>query len=204
MLKNPARWMATAALVVGALTACTDVSGPTEVSVPFDESFSAELIDASLYDSQLTTEAASSYTRITGATLVSTESTEAGTVTIAIVGRRGGTISAGDHLLEIPRKALSEDVEFRMEVLAGGNVVVNLSARSVSSGEAVFLFPVPLTLTLSYRNVLSTADAKRLRNVYLFLDSPSYLIPLSTTLDQKNKTLSSPIVHFSQYGMAIE
>jgi hypothetical protein len=204
MLKRPARWITTAAFAVGTLTACNDGPGPTEVSVPFSESLSADLLSGSLYDTNLTTESASLYTRTTGAHLVSRETPEAGTVTVAIVGRKGGTISAGDHRLEIPRKALSEDVEFRMEVLAGDNIIVNLSARSVSSGDPVSWFSVPLTLVLGYKSVFSTGDVTRLRNVYLYLDSSSYLVPLLSTLDQKNKTISSPISHFSQYGMAIE
>jgi hypothetical protein len=196
--------MTMAALVVGALTACDEGPGPTEVSVPSTESFSAELIGGSHYDTNLTLEAASLYTRTTGASLVSTEEYDFGTVTIAVVGRKGGTITAGEHSLEIPKKALEEDTEFRMEVMAGTNIVVGLSARSVRSGEPVSVFPDPLTLTLSFKNVLKTSDVMRLRNVYLYLDSPSYLVPLVSTLDIPSKTLSSPIWHFSQYGMAVE
>ena len=205
MFKRPALWMTTAALVVGTLTACDEGPGPTEVNVvPMSESFSADLIDGSLYDSALTLESASLYTRTTGATLVSTTSSGAGIVAIAVVGRSGGTISAGDHSLEIPRNAVSQNTEFRMEVLGTGSVLVALSARQVATGETVSVFPVPLTLTLSYKGAIDNADVKRLRNVYLYLDSPSYLVPLVSTLDQKNKTISSPVWHFSQYGMAME
>ena len=122
MFKRPTRWMTTAALVLGALTACNEGPGPTEVSVPFGESFSADLIDGSLYDTDLTTEAASLYTRTTGAALVTTQSYEAGSVAIAIIGPGGGTISSRYHSLQIPRNAVSEDTEFRMEVVPGTHI----------------------------------------------------------------------------------
>jgi len=200
MYKRPVRWMAAAALVLGTLTACSEGPGPTEV--PVSETLSADLSAAPVYS--LTVEDASFYTRTTGATLVSAESESFGTMTIAVIGPYGGTISAGDHTLEVPRGAVAEATEFRMEAVAGNRILVDLSARSVSSGEEVSWFPVPLTLTLSYKGVIKNSDAKRLRNVYLYLDSPSYLLPLVSALDKRDKTLSSPIVHFSLYGMAIE
>ena len=54
------------------------------------------------------------------------------------------------------------------------------------------------------KGVLKGTDLNRLRNVYLYLDSPSYLVPLYSTVSRSSKTISSPIWHFSQYGMAIE
>ena len=203
MFKRPARWVTTTALVVAGLTACDDGPGPTGVDVfPPSEDVSADLTGTA-YDTNFA-RGADSYALRTGATLVSTESFEDGVVTVAIVGRRGGTITAGRHSLEIPRNAVLEDTEFRMEVLSGSTILVDLSARSVGSGEAVSAFPDELTLTLSYRNVLSSSDAKRLRNVYLHEDSPDQLVRLPSRLDKKNKTISSPIEHFSIYGMAIE
>jgi hypothetical protein len=209
--------MATAALAVATLSACDEGPGPTGVDVvPPSESLSPELTGTSFYntgfdyestsfsDTDLVLEAASLYTQTTGATLVSTTSSDGGTVTVAIVGRTGGTISAGDHSLEIPPRAVLQDTEFRMEVLGSGSVLVALSARKVATGEPVSVFPVPLTLTLSYKGVANNADVKRLRNVYLYLDSPSYLIPLISTVSRSAKTISSPISHFSIYGMAIE
>lgn len=198
MLNRPTRWMATAALVVGTLTACQDGQLPTSLDST-TETFSADVIDTSTYD------VATGYTVFSSGTLLETSTAiEPGNATIAVVGVNGGTISTGEHLLEIPRGAVSEDTEFSMEVKGGSKLLVDLSARRVSSGETVSAFPVPLTLTLSYRGFYTGKDVKRLRNVYLYLDSPSYLVPLISRLDRRSKTLASPIWHFSLYGMAIE
>lgn len=204
MFKRPTRWMATA-LVVGALTACSDGLTPTEPSLDSTtESLSTDLIDASLYDSDPTLASATLYTEASGAALVPTTRTDAGQVVTMVVGPGGGEIRAGDHSLAIPRNAVSKATEFRMEVVAGTNILVDLSARGVASGKTVSQFSVPLTLTLSYKGIFSGADVRRLRNVYLYRDSPSYLLPLTSVLHKKDKTLSSPISHFSLYGMAIE
>ena len=208
MYKRTIRWMATVALAVGTLSACSDAPGPTDVCTPFGETISAGVIDASYYDALSSTddaiEGGTLYTQATGATLVSTESFESGTVTIAIVGPDGGTMVAGNHTLDIPRNAVSEATEFTMSVQSGHQIVVDLSARSVVSGDSVTQFPVPLALSLSYKGLIRNSDAKRLRNVYLVEDSPSLLLPLFTTVDKRNKILSSPIWHFSLYGMAME
>ncbi len=213
MVKRPFRWMTTA-LVVGTLTACDVGQGLTDVTVDpsgqdiFTEltsaDLSASLTETDLYDSALTEASASLYKEITGATLVSTTTTKSGIVAIAIVGPAGGTITAGDHWLVIPRDAVLENTEFRMEAFGGTNILVDLSARTVGSGAVVSSFPVPLTLRLSYRDISKNVDARRLRNVYLYLDSPDYLVPLLQTRNTKTKTISSPILHFSKYGMAIE
>lgn len=188
MFKPAAQWMATALLVVGTLTACTDDRGPTAVEVPLNEIVSAGVVGHSPYSAKL----------------VSTESSELGTVTTAVIDRRGGIINAGRHSLFVPAMAVSRNTEFRMEVLAGPSIIVDLSARSVRGGQQVSVFPIPLFLTLSYESLPSDTDEARLRNVFLFEDSSDYLIPLISWLDTSGKTVSSPITHFSKYGMAIE
>ena len=198
MFKPMTRWMTTAVLVAGMLTACDGGPGPTEVSL------STSSTETLASGSDLLLEAASSYTRTTGATLVTTTSSALGTVATAVVGSGGGTIGAGDHFLEIPKDAVADATEFRMEVVTGDNVLVALSARRVSTGDPVSMFPVPLTLNLSYKSLGRGTDLKRLRNVYLYLDSPNYLLPLVSTLSKSTKTVSSPVWHFSRYGMAIE
>ena len=132
MFKRPARWMTTAALVVGALTACNDGPGPTEVTVPFSESLSADLLSGSLYDTDLTAESASLYTRTTGAHLVSRETPEPGTVTVLLdkpyrvgerilvkgndgiveeIGLRSTKIRAfTNHLISLPNDQMAEAV----------------------------------------------------------------------------------------------
>ena len=188
MHKRPVRWMATLALVVGTMTACQD--SPTDVSLPLD--------DAS---SEVTPATASAYW---SGSLVATAFESLGETGEAIIGRNGGTIRVGEHSLEVPRNTVFTDTRFTMQVVAGTSIVVNLNAEDVASGETVSTFQNELTLTLSYRNVYSGADVKRLTNVYLQNDSPFELIRLPSTLSRKDKTISSPIDHFSLYGMAME
>lgn len=199
MLKRPARFMTTAALVVGALLgACADAPGPTEVDVRSPE--------ASPYDG-LTIQAAMMYVQTTGATLVSKESEDFGAVATAIIDEDGGTLRVGGHTLQVPPNAVNEDTWFRMEVVSGANILVDLDAWVYDEGELddrVYTFNRTLNLILSYDGILSKSDLDRLRNVYLYRDSPKYMIPLGSTINTQDKTITSPIEHFSRYGMAIE
>lgn len=201
MLKRSARWMTAAVLVVAGLTACSDGPAPTEVSGPS--------IETSPYDTGLTIQTAMAYVQTTGASLASTESEDFGDVATAIIGEKGGTLRAGYHTLVVPPGAVGDPTWFRMEVIPGAHILVDLSAREIDDGKVdhsdpVYKFDRPLNLILSYEKVLSKSDVERLRNVYLYLDSPRYLVPLESRIDYEHKTLSSPIWHFSQYGMAIE
>jgi len=204
MFRKPARWMTTGALIVGALlTACSEGPGPTEV--PVSESLSDEAIPVSPYDKSLTIQTAALYVQTTGATLATMESETFGDVATAIIGEDGGTLRAGDHTLEIPPDAVDDETWFRMEVVSGASILVDLKAQDVEDRHPVYEFDVDLKLTLSYKSVLKAGgDASQFRNVYLYLDSPKYMIPLASTLDEENMTISSPIEHFSLYGMAME
>lgn len=201
MSKKTTRWMTTAALVVAALAGCSDAPGPAEVT--------EEPKAVSPYDTGPTIQTAMAYVQATGATLASTESEDFGDVATAIIGENGGTLRAGNHTLVIPPGAVGEKTWFRMEVVSGANILVDLSAREVDDGQVdhddpVYKFARPLNLILSYEKVLSNSEVERLRNVYLFLDSSRYLIPLESKINREDKTISSPIEHFSRYGMAIE
>ena len=204
MFKRSVRLLTTAALVVGALTACHEGPGPTEVSQPTAETFPTAWLNGALYDAELTVETAALYAAATGAALVSSDDSPTRTATKAIIGRDGGTISVGGHTLEIPRGAVEENTVFVMEVVAGTSLVVDLSAYEADDGDRVDKFDRDLTLTLSYAGWVSDSDADELRNVYLFQDAEHLLVPLESWLDMNERTVSSPIDHFSQYGMAIE
>ena len=202
MFKRRAKWMATAALVVGALTACDEGPGLTEVAV--SDGLYDDAINASPYDTGFTLQTAALYVESTGATLASMESETFGDVAKALIGEDGGTLRAGDHTLVIPPDAVDDDTWFRMEVVSGANILVDLKALDAKDGDRVYEFERSLTLTLSYKDIFSSGDPSQLRNVYLYMDSPQYMIPLSSKVDEKNRTISSPIWHFSLYGMAIE
>lgn len=204
MFKRITRLTTTAALVVVALAACDQAPGPTEVIMPVGEPASPYVVDYTLYDSELSVESASLYSTVTGARLAETDAPVESEVATAIIGPEGGSLSTTRNTLQVPPNAVSHPTEFTLEVVGGNHILVDLSARTVNGGQTVSQFPVPLTLTLGYRGLIKNGQVNRLRNVYLFLDSPSYLVPLFFTVNKSDKSLSSPIWHFSQYGMAIE
>lgn len=197
--------MATAALVVGVLAGCSEGPGLTEVSQPPVESFPTEWLNGALYDTELTTQTAALYVEATGAMLVSTGEGEQSRGGVkAMVGEDGGMLRVGNHSLRIPRDAVDDPTVFMMEVVLGTELVVSLRAYDAEDGVSVSEFDKDLTLTLSYEGIVTDDDSWRLRNVYLFQDSSNHLVPLYSVLDEENNTISSPIDHFSLYGMAIE
>ena len=122
----------------------------------------------------------------------------------AVVGRNGGIVRAGDHMLMIPSKAVDSDTEFTVRIVGGNNIVVDLNAKRVSDGATVSTFPVALTLRLSYKNA-AVSDPTRLKNAYLpFGAQGGASQKLPTTISSLTQTLSSPITHFSEYGPILD
>lgn len=129
--------------------------------------------------------------------LVVAPPTAGGTVT-QVIGSKGGMLKVGNHALVVPRNAVSSNTEFTMTVVAGVNIVVELSARRVSDGATVSSFSTPLTLRLSYADA-GVPDPSRLLNGYL--PDAVTLIPIPSSLSTVTQTINSPIYHFSDYGM---
>ena len=109
-----------------------------------------------------------------------------------VVGRKGGEVKVGKHVLRIPAGALSQDVRIVAEQISG-------SVNSVRFSPEGLKFARPAELTMSYDNCFSTATPKRI--VYT-TDQLNILEQLRSDDRAQSKTVTSPIEHFSRYAVA--
>jgi hypothetical protein len=109
-----------------------------------------------------------------------------------VVGLAGGQINVGNHTLEIPPLALSEDVSITVEQMEG-------SARSVRLSPEGLQFAIPVTLTLSYTGCEDTEYGKRIVYTDESLNILNWLLSLDLSSSSQVQTL---LGHFSRYAVA--
>ncbi|MFL5472835.1 MAG: hypothetical protein ACJ8A6_14885 [Gemmatimonadales bacterium] len=109
-----------------------------------------------------------------------------------VVGRKGGEVQVGKHVLRIPAGALSRDVRIVAEQITG-------SVNSVRFSPEGLKFARPAALTLSYDNCATVAGPK---GIVYTTERLSILEPLFSLDYPKYEYVTSPIEHFSRYAVA--
>jgi hypothetical protein len=113
-------------------------------------------------------------------------------VTTRVVGREGGVVAVGNHVLTIPEGALGQRVTIQAEQMRGSVNSVRLSPEGLR-------FAKPAQLTMSYRNCALVLLPKRIAYTTELLK----VIQLLPSLDLfGSKVVTSPIDHFSRYVVA--
>lgn len=129
---------------------------------------------------------------VSGLTDLLTCSPQPYAVTTKTVGPNGGTIVVGEHVLEIPRGALSNSVTIRAEQVPG-------SVNSLRFSPEGLQFAKPAQLTMSYRNCLLVLLPKRIA----YTTEGLQVLELLKSRDAaRNKTVTGPVDHFSRYAVA--
>lgn len=112
--------------------------------------------------------------------------------TTRVVGREGGVIAVGSHVLTIPEGALRQRVTIKAEQMRGSVNSVRLSPEGLQ-------FAKPAKLTMSYRNCALVLLPKRIA----YTTEQLKVLQLLPTLDLfGSKVVTSPIDHFSRYVVA--
>ena len=112
--------------------------------------------------------------------------------TSAVIGRRGGTLRVGRHVLDIPRGALSGNVRISMVSPAGRLS----SVRFYPEGLQFSPRRLP-TLTLDTRNCLIPT-----RPSIVYISEDLTLLEILRTLGLNRGSVSAGIEHFSRYAVA--
>ena len=108
------------------------------------------------------------------------------------IGPEGGEIKVGEHILEIPAKALTKRVKIRAEQMRG-------SANSVRFSPEGLSFKRAARLTMSYQNCLVVLLPKRI----VYTTEKLEVLEVLRSLDLlKKRTVTAPISHFSRYAVA--
>ncbi|HZB26996.1 MAG TPA: hypothetical protein VE282_00420, partial [Gemmatimonadales bacterium] len=109
-----------------------------------------------------------------------------------VIGLAGGQVDVGNHNLQIPPLALSEDVAITVEQIEG-------SVRSVRLSPEGLHFAIPATLTLSYTGCEDTDHRRRIVYTDESLKILDWLVSLDLDSSSQVRTL---LGHFSRYAVA--
>jgi hypothetical protein len=113
-------------------------------------------------------------------------------ITTATIGPSGGVIKVGTHQLDIPKGALSAEVEISAEQVSGSTNSVRFSPEGLR-------FDQPAQLTLSYENCALVLLQKKI----VFTSEKLKILEVLQSLDLfKKKSVTAPIDHFSRYAVA--
>ncbi len=108
------------------------------------------------------------------------------------IGRQGGRIKVGRHVLEIPKGALSKNVRIKAEQIRGHTNSVRFSPEGLQ-------FARPARLLLNYRNCSSVSLPKRVA----YTDELLRILELPRSRDYPEYDyVTGAIDHFSRYAVA--
>lgn len=120
----------------------------------------------------------------------------------AVIGRAGGTLVLGKHLLLVPPHAVRHNTTFRMEKEDGDHVRIHLSAsRNGDNDVGKHGFNRPVRLMLSYEGAanVSASDLDDMRVMYIREDSK--VEPLPSMVNYYDRWVGTELRHFSEYGI---
>ena len=181
------RPLALAATVL-VFTACSDAS---QIAGP-DASTAVDFtLDARKADTQLASPLASH------AQLLVCASTDSYTAT-AVIGREGGSLSAGGATITMPPKAVNRPTLFTMTVPASQYVEVEI----VAENRPHFNFDRRVSITLDYSRCGLEIDDKPLTAWHIDPASKSLLKQMPGRRDRRDRQVSFGTDHLSGYALA--
>ena len=120
----------------------------------------------------------------------------------AVIGRSGGVLSLGQHLLVVPAYAVTGNTTFRMEKEDGDHVRIHLSASRHGNndvGKRGFNRPVKLLLSYEGAANLSSSDVEKMSVMYIREDQKIEALP--STVNYYDRWVGTDLRHFSEYGI---
>ena len=119
-----------------------------------------------------------------------------------VIGRAGGTLALGKHLLFVPAGAVNQPTTFRIEKKDGDHVRLHLTASRFGDndvGRRGFKRPVRLMLSYEGSSNLSARDVAELRVMYIRPDQQIEALPSS--VNYYDRWVGTDLRHFSEYGI---
>ena len=120
----------------------------------------------------------------------------------AVIGRAGGTLVLGKHLLLVPPNAVQSNTTFRFEKEDGDHVRIHLSASRHGDNDVGRRgFNRPVRLMLSYEGAanLSQDDLDDMRVMYIREDEKVEVLP--SMVNYYDRWVGTELRHFSEYGI---
>ena len=120
----------------------------------------------------------------------------------AVIGRAGGTLVLGKHLLLVPPNAVQSNTTFRFAKEDGDHVRIHLSASRHGDNDVGRRgFNRPVRLMLSYEGAanLGQDDLDDMRVMYIREDEKVEVLP--STVNYYDRWVGTDLRHFSEYGI---
>ncbi len=133
-----------------------------------------------------------------GYTLMTTDATSDQTKS-AIIDETGGFIRFQGSALIVPANAVSGPTTFTMRLHTQPYMGADLSAVD-ANGLPVTIFPVPLTLTLSYARAKNQLPTDASKVLVAWIENGVILGMLPSAADIQGKKVTAQVTHFSEYG----
>jgi hypothetical protein len=120
----------------------------------------------------------------------------------AVIGRAGGVLALGEHVLLVPAYAVDANTTFRIEKGDGDHVRLHLSASRYSHndvGARGFNRPVRLMLSYNGASNVGTRTASQLKVMYIRPDQRVEALP--SMVNYYDRWVGTDLRHFSEYGI---
>jgi hypothetical protein len=120
----------------------------------------------------------------------------------AVIGRAGGTLVLGKHLLLVPENAVYSNTTFRMEKEDGDHVRLKLTASRYGDndvGQRGFARPVRLMLSYEGAANVSASALDGMRVMYIRPDQRVEALP--SMVNYYDRWVGTELRHFSEYGI---
>jgi hypothetical protein len=120
----------------------------------------------------------------------------------AVIGRTGGVLSLGKHLLVVPAGAVYADTKFRMEKEDGDHVRLHLTAsRHGKNDVGKRGFARPVKLLLSYEGAANVSSSSAEDMAVMYIRADQKVEPLPSTVNYYDRWVGTDLRHFSEYGI---
>jgi hypothetical protein len=113
-----------------------------------------------------------------------------------ISGSVGGTVRKGRFAVQVPAGAFSGDGEISVEVPDSTRMRVDLHIRNVPND-----FSVPVILEVSFAGIEEQNIDPRALNIFWHDEEAGVWRQLPTTVDLERQVVTTPLEHFSSYGV---
>ncbi len=133
-----------------------------------------------------------------GYTLMTTDANTDQTKT-AVIDQSGGFIRFQGSSLIVPANAVTGPTTFTMRLHTQPYMGAELSAVG-EDGQLITVFPVPLTLTLSYARAKNQLPTDANSVMVAWVDNGVVLATLPSTADIQGKKVTAQVTHFTEYS----
>lgn len=113
-----------------------------------------------------------------------------------ITGSDGGSVTKGRFTVQIPAGAFNGDGDISVEVPDSTRLMVDLHITNVPND-----FAVPVVLEVSVAGVEAENVDPNFLNIFWHDEAAGVWRQLPTTYDPQRKVVSTPLEHFSRYGV---